>query len=437
MRGASNGASNNLKKTEFEIQPIENKTSPTQTEVTRRTKRLEPHVMSRIKFERVESDLARARDDIRKASKYNMNQSYISEDDKDYVPSGLIYRNAHQFHRSYLEMEKRFKIHVYEEGEPPLLHHGPCRGIYSIEGKFIHDIEKRTPLRTRDPERAHVHFLPFSISNMVKYLFEPNKTRGYGPIKRVVEDYVGVVSRKYPYWNRTLGADHFMLSCHDWGPETSKAVPDLFNHSIRVLCNANTSEGFNPSKDASLPEIKLYGGPPDVIGRALPPSSRPILAFFAGHIDGPVRPILLHHWKGKDGAMQVHDLLPNNISYNDMMSKSKFCLCPSGYEVASPRIVEAIYAGCVPVTMSDYYVLPFSDVLNYKAFSIDIPVAEIRNLKKVLMGVSQEEYLRLYEGVREVKRHFVVNEMPKRFDVFHMILHSIWLRRLNVRIRVD
>jgi len=39
--------------------------------------------------------------------------------------------------RSYTEMEKRFRVYVYEEGEPPILHDGPCKNIYTIEGRFI------------------------------------------------------------------------------------------------------------------------------------------------------------------------------------------------------------------------------------------------------------------------------------------------------------
>lgn len=101
--------------------------------------------------------------------------------------------------------------------------------------------------------------------------------------------------------------------------------------------------------------------------------------------------------------------------------------------MASPRIVEAIYAECVPVILSENYVLPFSDVLRWEDFSVAVPVAEIPRLKEVLGGVPEEEYLRLKEGVRAVRRHFVLNRPAKKFDVFHMILHSVWLRRINVR----
>ena len=117
--------------------------------------------------------------------------------------------------RSYLEMEKLFKVYVYEEGEPPVFHDGPCRSIYSTEGRFIYSMEMESRLRTRDPDLAHAFFLPFSVVKMVKMIYEPN-SHDMGPLKRTVSDYISVLSTKYPYWNRSLGADHFMLSCHDW-----------------------------------------------------------------------------------------------------------------------------------------------------------------------------------------------------------------------------
>ena len=200
------------------------------------------------------------------------------------------------------------------------------------------------------------------------------------------------------------------------------------------MCNANTSEGFNPSKDVSLPEINLRS---DIIDKQVggpSASRRPILAFFAGGVHGPVRPLLLDHWKGKDTDVQVSEYLPQGVSYIDVMRRSKFCLCPSGYEVASPRVVEAIYLECVPVVIGDDYVLPFSDVLNWPAFSVRVAVQDIPDLKRILAAVSPRQYIRMQRRVRMVRRHFMVNGPPQRFDVFHMILHSIWLRRLNVRL---
>ncbi|XP_075637883.1 putative glycosyltransferase At5g03795 [Castanea sativa] len=376
----------------------------------------------------LEAGLSRARAAIREAKRANQTQ------DPGFVPLGPMYRNANVFYRSYLEMEKQFKIYVYEEGEHPLFHNGPCKSIYSTEGNLIHGIEINNQFRTRDPEKAHVFFLPFSVAMLVRFVYVQN-SHDFGPIKHTVIDYVNIISGKYPYWNRSLGADHFMLSCHDWGPEASRATPYLHKNSIRVLCNANTSEGFNPTKDVSFPEINLQTGSIDGFIGGPSPSHRPILAFFAGGLHGPIRPVLLEHWENKDEDIQVHKYLPKGVSYLDMMKKSKYCICPSGYEVASPRIVEAIYAGCVPVLISDYYVLPFSDVLNWKSFSVEVPVKDVPNLKKILMSIPTRQYIRMQRRVVQVRRHFEVHSPPKRFDVFHMVLHSVWLRRLNVRVR--
>lgn len=218
------------------------------------------------------------------------------------------------------------------------------------------------------------------------------------------------------------------------GPRSTSYVPQLYNNSIRVLCNANTSEGFNPLKDVSLPEINLKTGELTGLIGGSSPSERSILAFFAGHLHGDIRYLLLQQWKGKDQDVQVYEEVPKNVFYESMLKKSKFCLCPSGYEVASPRVVEAIYAECVPVLISDGYVPPMSDVLIWETFSVFVEVKDIPNIKKILMGISQEQYLRMYERVKQVQRHFVINGPPKRFDLFHMMIHSIWLRRLNMRI---
>lgn len=133
-------------------------------------------------------------------------------------------------------MEKQFKIFVYEEGEPPVFHNGPCKSIYSTEGNFIYGIEMNNQFRTRDPEKAHVYFLPFSVAMLVRFVYVRD-SHDFGPIKNSVIDYVNVISKKYPYWNRSLGADHFMLSCHDWVStflyvRSNEVGPNTFSHVI-------------------------------------------------------------------------------------------------------------------------------------------------------------------------------------------------------------
>ena len=70
-------------------------------------------------------------------------------------------------------MEKRFKDFVYPEGELPLVHIGPCKNLYTTEGKFLDEIELGSRFRTLNPKDAYIYFLPFIITMMVTYIYKP------------------------------------------------------------------------------------------------------------------------------------------------------------------------------------------------------------------------------------------------------------------------
>ncbi|GAV72820.1 Exostosin domain-containing protein [Cephalotus follicularis] len=358
----------------------------------------------------------------------------VLDDPYLYAP---VFRNLSIFKRSYEMMEMMLKIYIYPDGKKPIFHTPHLRGIYASEGWFMKLMKENRQFATRDPQKALLFYLPYSARQLEVALYVRG-SHNLKPLSIFLRDYVNMIAAKYPFWNRTHGSDHFLVACHDWGPYTLTAHEELTFNTIKALCNADLSEGiFKAGHDVSLPETSIRSPrrPLRNIGGGKRVSLRPILAFFAGSMHGRVRPILLEYWKDKDEDMKIYGRLPvrvsQKMSYIQHMKSSKFCICPMGYEVNSPRIIEALYYECVPVIIADNFSLPFSDVLDWSTFSVVVAEKDIPKLKEILLAIPLRKYLAMQSNVKMVQKHFHWNPGPIRYDLFHMILHSIWIKRLN------
>ncbi|KAK6161865.1 hypothetical protein DH2020_001706 [Rehmannia glutinosa] len=174
---------------------------------------------------------------------------------------------------------------------------------------------------------------------------------------------------------------------------------------IRALCNSDIKEGFQFGKDVSLPETSVRSpqNPLKQLG-GNPPSHRQILAFFAGRMHGSLRPVLLNYWENKDPDMKIFGKMrkaKGQMSYVQYMKSSKYCICAKGFEVNSPRVVEAIFYECVPVIISDNFVPPFFETLNWESFAVFVLEKDIPNLKSILLSISKERYIEMQKRVKQ------------------------------------
>ncbi|KAK9149299.1 hypothetical protein Scep_008056 [Stephania cephalantha] len=336
-----------------------------------------------------------------------------------------LFQNVSMFMRSYELMERILKVYVYREGRKPIFHQPSLKGIYASEGWFMKLMEANKQFVVKDPRKAHLFYLPFS-SKVLRYTLDRNDLSNF------LGSYAKMIATKHPFWNRTGGADHFLVACHDWAPQLT------IHHMgtcVRALCNANAAKGFKIGKDVSLPVtyVRVMEDPLKGVGGKAP-SRRPILAFFAGNMHGYLRSRLLQYWENKDPAMKIFGPLSSDnsgsMSYTQYMKNSKYCICARGYEVHTPRVVEAIFYECVPVIISDNYVPPFLEVLNWEAFSVFVEEKDVPNLKSILTSIPEKKYRRLQQRVKKVQQHFLWHSKPVKYDIFHMTLHSIWYNRM-------
>lgn len=195
---------------------------------------------------------------------YQHKKSTVSENPGEYHGKTL-------FIEEYMEMNKSLKIYVYPHKKTDpfanvLLPEGSePGGNYASESYFKKALFK-SHFITKDPSKADLFYLPFSIASL-----RHDKRVGVGGIQTYIRNYVRNISRTYPFWNRTGGADHFYVACHSVGRSAMEKAVEVKLNAIQVVCSSSYFlPGYVAHKDASIPQIWPRKGPPP----RRPPSHR-------------------------------------------------------------------------------------------------------------------------------------------------------------------
>jgi hypothetical protein len=167
-------------------------------------------------------------------------------------------------------------------------------------------------------------------------------------------------------------------------------------------------------------------------GIGINPALRSRLAFFAGNFrNGHVRSVVRSHFQN-DTDIVLLPTGPNKVppeQYRHYLETSKFCLCLAGWRVWSPRLVDGLFYGCVPVIIADHYDLPLGEFFDWNEFSVNVAERNIPRLKSILQAIPEERVRRMQERIQQVYMHFVWNSPPKPYDTFYLSMLQLWRRR--------
>jgi hypothetical protein len=117
------------------------------------------------------------------------------------------------------------------------------------------------------------------------------------------------------------------------------------------------------------------------------------------------------------------------------MDQSMAVLCPRGFGVQSIRFFETLSAGRIPILISNNYILPLENHIDYPAFVWKIDESKIMQLPKEIAGffesIRPPDINRLGTKARQTwLEHFAP---AKRNEFIHKTLSEVLMRnyRLN------
>lgn len=326
-----------------------------------------------------------------------------------------LYHTPQVFALNYKDMIENLRVFIYPNsqnatyefdvtGDTPV----PVDSDSQSEVLFFNLLAKRpNAFVTKDPEEAHLFFLPLSFTAMLTNL-------GPAAVGVHLRHYLQSIRYSFPFWDRALGSDHFYLTTGAYESYNHRNNLEFNKNAIQVARSPlEPQQFFYPHKDIALPSHQQSPN------NHLTPERRSHLAYV-----GIPRSFTPSEWESdsdfflesRDGSAQLAD--------------AKFCVTDS-----MRHVVDALRAGCVPVLVSDslFYDLPFQDVLNWHQFAVVIGTSEMASLKTVLTSMPETTYQKMQYLGQQASKHMEWHDPPAPYDAFHMTLFQLWMRRHSVK----
>ncbi|KAI7737283.1 hypothetical protein M8C21_020040, partial [Ambrosia artemisiifolia] len=298
------------------------------------------------------------------------------------------------------------KVYVYElpsRYNTDWLSNERCRNHLFASEVAVHRALMDSDVRTFDPTNADFFFVPVYVSCNFSTV---NGFPAIGHARTLLSSAVDFISSELPFWNRSNGSDHVFVASHDYGAcfhamedrAIANGIPEFMKNSI--ILQTFGVKYSHPCQNVEHIVIPPYISPESVKSTLLKSpidGQRDIFMFFRGKME--VHPknvsgrfyskrvrteILRKYGNDKRFYLKRHRF----AGYQSEIVRSVFCLCPLGWAPWSPRLVESVALGCVPVIIADGIRLPFESTVPWSDISLTVRENDVAKLGRVLDDVA-------------------------------------------------
>lgn len=198
-------------------------------------------------------------------------------------------------------------------------------------------------------------------------------------------------------------------SLHDHRPGFDIALP-LFSYLHPLI---DTSDNQNESIDILHRDRKYllsFKGKRYVIGRGS--ETRNSLYHLHNDKDVLILSTCRHgkRWQDSiDERCSIDESNYNKYDFVDLMKESTFCLTPRGRRLGSYRFLEALSYGCIPVILSNNWIKPFDELIDWSNATLQFDERLVLQVPDMLRDISPKQVMSIRENGRLLYKRYLAS----------------------------